>query len=182
MEIIDKQLDKIEEQLDKIDAFIDNAKSSPFSPHSVSIKRNDMFLMLDEIKDAVNDLKRIIPKEISMARKILADKEEHLSEAKTKAERLIKATESEVARMKDEHEIMYAAKEEAEKIEVAALEYSEIMREGARQYVDEKLEQLAKNIYNILKKQMENSQNLEDIYEKMLTEVEENRHSLNEGE
>ena len=135
----------MEELIDELIAYIDSCKATPFSAGKVSVPKEDFLAQLEE-------LKLEIPSEVERSKEIVARKEMIIQEAQAKADGMINSAAKEAGLMIDENEIVALAnmradeiiknakkqaadildqaQEEAEGIQLGAMQYTSSMMAG----------------------------------------------------
>jgi chromosome segregation ATPase len=177
MELINSQIDKIEDLLSKMDEVIDNARSVPFSA-KVSIEKDALFSVIDDIRGTVYEMRKGLPSEINQARRVLHDRDSHLSEARKEAERLIKAAESEANKILNEHDLTVQAKQLAAQIEEDARKNSTQSIASAAAYIVDMFDEADEKMQNLLKEQLHKSQDIENFYSSILVDIHDSRASI----
>lgn len=154
----------IEQCIMEIEAFIDNCKCQPFSNTKIIVNK-------DELEGLVSDLRMNIPGEINKYKKIIANREAILNDAKSKAENMLREAQIQTSELISEHEIMQQAYIQANEViqnatneaqsllDKATAEANEI-RLGAMQYTDD----ILANIQNLLTYSVENFQTRYDSF------------------
>ena len=174
MELITSHIDKIEDLLMKMDEVIDLARSVPFSS-KVSIEKEALFDVIDEIRAIVIDMRKGLPHEISQARRVLGDKDNHISEARSKAEMIIKAAQAEAAKMLSENQITLQAKFAAEEITEEAKKEIGDFKLSAAQFVDGVFSDLNEMMQVALDDYTKKSREIEGFYKDIMSELYHNR-------
>jgi len=177
MELMTVHIDKIEDLLGKMDEMIDSARSAPWSG-KISIEKEALFSVIDEIRAVAYDMRKGLPSELNQARRVLSDKDSHLTEARNKAEMIIKAAESEAGKMISEHEITVQAKLVASEIVEEANSETNNFKVSAAQYVDGIFSDLDDLLKGILQDHMQKSKEAEDFYRNILEELYHNRKEI----
>lgn len=118
-------------KLDELTALIDNARAMPMSASCV-VNRAEMLAHLEE-------LRALLPGELSDAQRVLDDKGAVIAEGHVEAEKIIEAAKAERARLVARTEVMREASKEAEQTLAAAKADAERMRAEIDDYVDSKL-------------------------------------------
>jgi len=150
----------LEDLIDELAVFLDNCKATPFSAGKVSVPKEEFLAQLEE-------LKMEIPSEVERSREIVARKDMIIAEAQAKAEAAINNAAKEAAIMIDESEIVAmanmradeiinAAREQAAQILAEANEEAEGIQIGAMQYTSNMmagLENMFSSLYDIQKEQ-----------------------------
>ena len=121
----------IHAKLDELTALVENARAMPMSASCV-VNRGDVLAHLD-------DVRQLLPTEITQARHVLRDKAAVVDEGRAEAEEIIDAALAERARMIARTDVMRAATREAEEVVAAARADAERMRREIDDYVDGKL-------------------------------------------
>ena len=177
MELITSYIDKIEDLLMKMDEVIDTSRSVPFS-NKVSLEKDALFSVIDEIRAIVYDMRKGLPHEISQARRVLGDKDNHISEARSKAELIIKSAQSEANKMLSENQITIQAKLAAQEItEEAKREISEF-KISAAQYVDGVFQDLDGMMRAAMEDYMIKTREIEGFYKDIIAELYHNRKEI----
>ena len=177
MELITSHIDKIEDLLMKMDEVVDTARSVPFS-NKVSLEKDSLFSIIDEIRAIVYDMRKGLPHEISQARRVLGDKDNHISEARSKAENIIKAAHSEAHKMVSEHQITIQAKLAAQEISEDARREINDFKLSAAQYVDGVFKDLDEMIRATMDDYMAKSREIEGFYKDIIAELYHNRKEI----
>jgi len=177
MELMTVHIDKIEDLLGKMDEIIDTARSAPFSS-KISIEKEVLFSVIDEIRAVAYDMRKGLPSELNQARRVLSDKDSHLTEARSKAEMIIKAAQAEAGKMISEHEITVQAKLAASEIADEANRETNNFKISAAQYVDGIFSDLDHLLKGILTDHMQKSKEAEDFYRNILDELYQNRREI----
>jgi len=177
MELVVAQIDKIEDLLAKMDEIIDSARSVPFSA-KISIEREALFGVIDEVRAITYDMRKGLPAEINQARRVLLDKDSHLSEARGKAEMIIKAAEAEANKMIDEHEITVQAKLVAAEIKDDANKEANDFKISAAHYVESIFGDLDELLSTTLENQVQRADEMERFYRGVLEELHHNRSAI----
>ena len=150
----------LEDLIDELAVFLDNCKATPFSAGKVSVPKEEFLAQLEE-------LKMEIPSEVERSREIVARKDMIIAEAQSKAEATINYAAKEAAIMIDESEIVAmanmradeiinAAKEQAAQIIAEANEEADGIQIGAMQYTSSMmagLENMFSTLFDIQKEQ-----------------------------
>ncbi|MCL2573895.1 MAG: hypothetical protein FWE34_05005 [Defluviitaleaceae bacterium] len=174
MELITSHIDKIEDLLMRMDDEIDTARSVPFSS-KVSVEKQVLFDIIDDMKAIVTDMRKGLPHEISQARRVLGDKDNHISEARSKAEMIIKAAQAEAAKMLSENQITIQAKFAAEEIKEEANKEISDFKLSAAQYVDGVFEELNDMMQAAMSDYTTKSREIEGFYKDIMSELYNNR-------
>jgi cell division septum initiation protein DivIVA len=138
--------------LEALEDLIERAPSMPFT--------GKCMVNRDEILDIIQDIRLKLPDDLKQAKWVIEERSHILAEAQQEADNIIKASDSKIAAMVDEHEICRKAYEQAEVIITNAKKNAREIRLGTREYAD-----------NILNK-------VEEILEDTLAVIKANRDEL----
>jgi hypothetical protein len=111
MESISVYLQKIEDLISKIEDIVEASRAVPFST-KVSVDKNAVYDVIDDIRPILDDMSRDLPNEIMQAKRIISDSEKMVNDARVKANQLLKNAENDVAKLLSEHEISKLAVEQ----------------------------------------------------------------------
>ena len=126
MERLDK---RVEDLILELQDMINDAKTMPLSK-KVLIEGDRVFDVLDEIEDC-------LPKEISLAKNIVADRDAIIAEAKRNADEIIRQAEERRKIMVSQNEITLAAEAKGKEIIADAKKKSADMHKAANSYVED---------------------------------------------
>jgi len=177
MELMTAHIDKIEELLERLDEIIDTARSAPFSA-KINIEKEVLYGVIDEVRAVAYDMRKGLPSELNQARRVLHDKDNHLTEARSKAEMIIKAAEAEANKMISEHEVTVQAKLLATEIMNDANKESNDFKVSAAKYVDGIFSDLDELLRTTLDEQVHRAKEVEDFYRNILEELYHNRKEI----
>lgn len=121
----------VQAKLDEIVALVESARSMPMSASCV-LNRSELLAHLD-------DLRGLLPQELSAAQDVLRDRDGVVGEGRAEADRMLAAARDERSRLVGDTEVAREAQREADRIVVAAREEAEQMRTEVDEYVDVKL-------------------------------------------
>ncbi|HVQ58054.1 MAG TPA: ATPase [Solirubrobacterales bacterium] len=124
--------------IDKLDDVVHNARPVPLTDQ-VRVDREEIYDLLDQMRAT-------IPEEIKQARWIVKERQEMLAEAKREAERILKESRDEQARLVSEEEVVKQAERQAEDILEDARGREREIRLGAEDYADDILNTLEVNL------------------------------------
>lgn len=182
----------IDKHIEEIELFINNAKASPLSQNKITLQKDELLEMLRELK-----LK--LPMEIERCKKIMRNKENILSEARTRAEAILAEAVAEANRLVDTNqitelanirasEIYEMARNQAQQTVEQAQEEANEIRLGAMYYTKDKLTEMRDVFTRIHAQEKENYRNLIEslendtyIVETNLSEMEANINVLTAG-
>ena len=184
-----KDIDKI---IEEIEVYVAQAKASPLSQSKITIQR-------DELLEMIKELKLKLPMEIERCKKIMRNKENILSEARTRAEAILAESVNEANRLVDTNqitelaniranEILEMARNQAQQLVDQASEEANEIRLGAMYYTKDKLTEMRDIFTRIHAMEKENYRNLIEslendtyIVETNLSEMEANINLLTAG-
>lgn len=146
---------KIEQLIDDIFEFVESSKS-PFTNH------NKVTLHKDELYDMLDELKMRTPEEIKKYQKIIANRDKIIADAQNNADIIIEQANNHAAAIVDESVMVHQANERAEEIIAAANNEANIIvsraneeamqiRVGAIQYTNDLLSNAESIIQNAYK-------------------------------
>jgi cell division septum initiation protein DivIVA len=121
----------IHAKLDELATLLETARAMPMSASCI-VNRV-------EILDRIEELRKMLPGELTTAQQILDDRGSVIAEGRVEAERILEEAKAERARMVSKTEIMREATREAEALVGAARSDAERMRVEIDDYVDGKL-------------------------------------------
>ena len=124
-------VDSVQSKLDEIAAALESARAMPMSASCV-VNRGDMLALVEELRG-------LLPTEITQARTVLQDKDDVLAEGRREAARIIAQAREERLRMLSEQEVYVEAQTEADRITWEATSAAAAMRAEVDDYVDGKL-------------------------------------------
>ena len=100
-------MSKIEQIIMDLEDYIEGCKLSPLSNSKISVNKN-------EIEEMIDDLKANIPDEVKKYQRIIANRDAILKDAQDKAEEMIRKANEMTVQLVSEHEIMQKAYAEAD--------------------------------------------------------------------
>ena len=106
---------KIEQLIEDIFDFVENSKSSFTNPNKVTLHRDELYDMLDELRIRT-------PEEIKKYQKIIANKDRILDDAKHNANIMLEEANTRATTLVNESEMVHQANERAEAIVQSAIE------------------------------------------------------------
>ena len=137
----------VEELLDMLFEMIDEAKNLPLSGDKCVIER-------DRALDLIDDVRSQFPMELTEARKMMARRAELESEAKHRAESIVKAAEERARQILAEDSITQQARQKANEMVQQAEERSRELKRSANEYCEDALrrtEEAVAEAYNEIK-------------------------------
>lgn len=173
---------KIEQQIDAIEDYIDNCKFQAFSKTNIIVDK-------DELDELLEELRNRTPEEIKSYRRIIANKENIIEDARRKADDLINDATAQSQQMVDESEIVAraesraaeivsAAEEEAQRIMDEANAQVQSIRESANSYVDGMLGSIDNDTTAALNELTSTFGNLHSILSDYITRIRNDRREL----
>jgi len=134
---------KVLELLDELKEEINSSPKSVFS--------NKKAVDLEILTEILEDLKTAVPKELAQAKKLLADKEKILSDAKAEAETIVSGAQEALEEKVSEDEVTKAAEEKAEEMMNKARGNAKEITLGAKEYADDIMGELETYFADYLK-------------------------------
>lgn len=128
--------------LNELEEIIENSIKVPMT-RRVLVDEDRLLDMLDRIRTT-------LPEEIRQAKWIIQEREKVLTETKKEAGRIMEDVQKQMERRVDESEISRLAKIKAEETIERAENIAREIRQGAREYADELLNELEKKIEGII--------------------------------
>jgi hypothetical protein len=122
----------VQTKLDEIVALVEAAKSGALSSSSVKIDRSELLGALDELRE-------LLPREISDARALLRRRDEIIAEASTQASGIIANARSEREHLIADTEVQRAAEQRAAEVLAEAAQRAASMRAEVDEYADGRL-------------------------------------------
>ncbi|MHB8918602.1 MAG: ATPase [Desulfocucumaceae bacterium] len=104
----------------------------------------------DRLLDMLDRIRTTLPEEIRQAKWIIQEREKVLAETKKEAGRIMEDVQKQMERRVDESEITRQAKIKAEETIERAENIAREIKQGAREYADELLNELEKRIENVI--------------------------------
>ena len=146
---------KIEQTIEDIYAYLETCKPSKFYANKVSVDK-------DELMDLLEELRLSAPDEIRRYQKVITNRDDILNDAQKRAETMLSQAQAKTNQLLDESEIMQAAYTRAEEIMRQANEEaqmlldqanreSEELRRGALQYTNDLLADAKLHIQQAMK-------------------------------
>lgn len=182
----------IDKYIEGIEVYINQAKASPLSQNKITVQR-------DELLEMIKELKLKLPMEIERCKKIMCNKENILSEARTRSDAILAEAVAEANRLVDTNqitelaniranEILEMARNQAQQLVDQASEEANEIRLGAMYYTKDKLAEMRDVFSRIHAMEKENYRNLIEslendtyIVETNLSEMEANINLLTAG-
>lgn len=175
----------VEAIIEEIEIFINNSKHQTLSQTKVVVVKSELLDMLEE-------LKMKLPSEIERCKKIMRNKEQILSDARTRSNAIITESVNEANRLVDQHqitelaniranEILEMARSQAQQIVDQASDEATEIRLGAMYYTKDKLTEMRDTVAKIHAMEKENYRSLIEslendnyIFETNISEMETN--------
>lgn len=105
---------KIEQLIEDIFDFVENSKTSFANPNKVTLHRDELYDMLDELRIRT-------PEEIKKYQKIISNRDKILTDAKNNADLIIEQANARAAALIDESEMVHQANAKAQEIVTSAI-------------------------------------------------------------
>jgi len=121
----------IHAKLDELTSLLESARAMPMSASCI-VNRV-------EILERIEELRKMLPGELTTAQQILDDRGAVIAEGRAEAERILAEADAERARLVSKTEIVREASREADSLVAAARSDAERMRVEIDDYVDTKL-------------------------------------------
>jgi hypothetical protein len=121
----------LHDKLDEITEIVETARAMPMSA-SCLVNRAEMLALLDE-------LRTLLPEELDLADRLLAERESVVADSRAEAERIIADAHEERMRLVSETEVYAQAQLEAKRVVAESEVEADRTRHEVDQYVDAKL-------------------------------------------
>ncbi len=121
----------VDQRLDELAQMVEQAKAVPLSA-SCMINRAQVLDVIEDIRDA-------LPRSLSDADQLLAEREAVVAEGRLEAQRLVAEAREEQIRMLSQHEIYLVAVAEAEALRAETEDETTRMRRETDDYIDARL-------------------------------------------
>lgn len=135
---------EVMELIDKLYTMVSEAWGVPLGNDKCIIER-------EALLESLNEIRTLMPAELSEAKKVISAKEEFIGNAKREAESLRKTAEEKARELLEEQEIIKRANAYAEQIVSEAEHKSNELRRVANEYVDEILRRTELTVADALK-------------------------------
>lgn len=174
----------IEELIEDMEMFIDGCKIQPFSNNKISVPRDTMLEMIDE-------LRMKIPGEIERCQKVMQNKDAILTDAKVRADQVVAAANAEAVRRVDNSQLVVEAQANAKQIideAVAAAgqiienanQDGDTIRIGAMHYTNATLKDVGEFISRVLLEEKQKTDTIISVLNEMMGTVNANRSQIEE--
>lgn len=164
-------MNSVNDILDLIEEEINNSKASRFNGTKKIVDSDSILALVSEVRSS-------LPMELAKARKIIADHDIIIEDAKYKAENILEHSAKEAEAMVSEHPIYMSAQEEAEILLNRTHEKTTKWSQDAVEYVDGMFEEANETVLELAdivdKYQIE----LRTYFEKLANEIYEQREKL----
>lgn len=140
--------------IDELEEIVETAGSIPLTG-KIAVDKN-------ELLELIQNLRLDLPNEIKEATWVKDEKEKILSEATAEATQKVTEAEEKSKNLLDENYIMQLAYEKAEKLVNEANEESAQIRQGARDYADEVLQNTQESLSEVIRIINNNRQQLKN--------------------
>ena len=173
---------RIEQSIQELEIYISECNPQTLNKRNIVVNK-------EEIEEYINELKRQIPDEVKKYKKVLANKDAILDDAKKKADEIIKAANVQFQEILSEQEIMKqayasanavveAATAQAQEILTAATNDANEIRTGEIQYTDAILANVQSSIEGTMSTYQDNYTKLLNDLAKYHGTIIENRREL----
>jgi vacuolar-type H+-ATPase subunit H len=170
---------RIENLIDEIYEFVDSCKASAFAPNKVTVNKEELYELLDELKSRT-------PDEIKRYQKIIANRDSIIADAEDKAAKIIEEAKAKAKQLVGEHEIMQqayarvnemvaAAGQDANEMVAKAQAESEQLTNGALEYVNNMMSDMENILLNAYEATRERSEVLISSLKESYDQVAANR-------
>ena len=154
----------LHEMIDDIEVLIDEAKPARFSPGKITIEKDVLMTVIEE-------LRKQIPGEIERSHKIILNKDAILEDARVKAQQTIDQAAKDAGELIDHNEIVEMAKETARSVMHNANEEADQIRAGALRYVNEIMEDVQGYVVSVKEAQ-------QSIFDQLLSALDSDLESI----
>ena len=154
----------LHEMIDDIEVLIDEAKPARFSPGKITIEKDVLMTVIEE-------LRKQIPGEIERSHKIILNKDAILEDARVKAQQTIDQAAKDAGELIDQDEIENHAKETARSVMHNANEEADQIRAGALRYVNEIMEDVQGYVVSVKEAQ-------QSIFDQLLSALDSDLESI----
>ncbi|MDR2903640.1 MAG: hypothetical protein LBU77_03950 [Clostridiales bacterium] len=177
METIKDYLARIEDQLSKMEDLLESCRTVPFSG-KVSVDKHSVYDIIDDLRPIIEDINKDLPNEIKQARRIIADSDKILGDARNKAGMVIKNAEAEAEKLVEEHEIVKRASQQAMQMIEETRKSARELRKNAIEYADEILAKAEESVRESSDKISAQIHSAEEFFSKTVDTLYENRKEL----
>ncbi len=164
-------MESVEDLLDLIEEEVENSKAARFNGAKKAVDAN---LILDLIVDIRNNL----PNELYKARKIIAEHDKIVEDAKNKAAEILERAALEAEDLVSEHDVYLAAQDEADMIMNKAHEVTSEWQQQTIKYVDGMFEEANDTVLELADIVDKYQTELRTYFEKLANEIYEAREKL----
>ncbi len=177
MESVSTHIQKIEDSMQKMEDLLAAARPVPFS-NKINVDKIVIYEILDDIIAVMEEMKRDLPGEIIQAKRVIADSDKILTDAKNKAKSILNSAETDVENMISEHSISQQAMEQASQIMDEAKKSARELRINAIEYADEILAKTEQVVRESLNEFIKTSRHAEEYFSDTIDIIYENRQEL----
>lgn len=128
--------------LEELEELIENSSGVPFG--------NKVFLDKEDALEIIKEIRISLPDEFKQAEWINMERQRILNSAQGEADKLMENTKSYIQEQVENSEIVKEANRQAEAIIKNAEEVARQLRAGGRDYVDDTLEKLQKDLHKMI--------------------------------
>ena len=178
MESITAHLQKIEDLILRIEDLLEASRPVAFSGGKVTVDKNKVYDLIDELKPYLEDIMQDLPDEIVKAKRVVADSEKIIEDAKSKASMILRSAEQEMEKLTSEHDISKKAAAQADAIVEDARKFAKELRQNAYEYADELLSKLEDCIKGAQASFVKSQRMVEESFANTADMIYENRQEL----
>ncbi len=164
-------MESIEDLLDLIEDEVEHSKLAKFAGNKKAVDAN-------LILDLITDIRTNLPIELHKARKLIAEHDKIVEDARSKAEEIIEKAQIEAENLVGEHPVYLMAQEEADMIVNKAHEVTSEWQNQTVQYVDGLFEEASGTVLELADIVDKYQTELRTYFEKLANEIYEARESL----
>lgn len=165
-------MESVEDILDLIEEEIENSKMAKFAGNKKAVDANS-------ILNLIVDIRTNLPIELHKARKIIAEHDKIVEDARNKAEDIIKNANDEAENLVSEHPVYLMAQEEADMLVNKAHEVTSDWQNQTVEYVDGLFEEANETVLELADIVDKYQTELRTYFEKLANEIYEAREGLN---
>ncbi len=163
----------IEEILDEIDAILLEASRVPFTNKKV-IEEDDLARLLDELRE-------MLPEEISEAKGIVKERQRILDDAQKEARNIVEQAKNYISKLTEENVITKQAQEQANEIVLQAHKTARDLQGDAASYAVDVFKHIEANLAKALEIVHQGHCELQQSMKTNQTPIRQDRQEINEG-
>ncbi len=164
-------MESVEDLLDLIEDEVDSSKAARFNGNKKAVDAN-------VILNLIVDIRNSLPVELSKARRIIAEHDKIIEDAKIKAEEILEKATLEAEDLVSDHPIYMTAQEEAEIIINKAHQVTSDWQQQTVEYVDSMFEEANDTVLELADIVDKYQTELRTYFEKLANEIYEAREKL----